>query len=139
MDYPNIQARLDLIGCLSEDSMHPCLETPSIRGYSPQDRINLEKVFDLSMDLRTDEAVQRTLESEQRRRQKIWFMPHAGGGMFRPHIFRALFQKDIGGVAGVSDCWFDADLYTVDGGSGKVLDFVDYIDQTHILSHMRSL
>jgi hypothetical protein len=53
--------------------------------------------------------------------------------MFRPHIFRALFQKDIGGVAGVSDCWFDADLYTVDGGSGKVLDFVDYIDQTHSL------
>ncbi len=112
--------------------MHPCLETPSIRGYSPQDRIDLEKIFDLSMDLRTDEAVQRTLESEQRRRQKIWFMPHAGGGMFRPHIFRALFQKDIGGVAGVSDSWFDADL--VDSSAGKVVSFKNYIDQTQLFT-----
>jgi hypothetical protein len=53
--------------------------------------------------------------------------------MFRPHIFRALFQKDIGGVAGVSDSWFDADLYNVDGGSGKVRSFANYIDQTQIL------
>jgi len=108
------------------------LETPSLSqallfGGAKQD---WEQAFDLAAGLRQDDAVLRCLENIQRCSP----MPASSMGMGRPHIFRALFQKNIGGVSGTSDMWVDANLYSLDGVSGKVQSLVDYIDNTHGLN-----
>lgn len=110
-------------------------EMERFRSAPKHERDDWHDVLDRASAYRWDDAVLRVVESEARREEharRRWFMPAVGmcGGP-RPNVFRAAFQKDIGGVAGVSDSWFDASYYVVDGVSGKVSDLVDYIDPTH--------
>lgn len=95
-------------------------------------------VLDQSSIYRWDESVLRKIEEDARREEyqrRLWFAPApASPGGPRPNVFRALYRKDIGGVSGVSDSWFDAGLTTVDGGSGKINALVDYVDTSHALT-----
>jgi hypothetical protein len=119
------------------------LVTPSIREAMlfGGARGEWERIFDDAAGVRQDDAVLRVLEAEARReehrreqeRRGVWCAPApVASRVGRPHIFRALFRKDIGGVAGVSDSWFDTDFCAVDGVSGKAQSWVDYIDNTHL-------
>ncbi len=107
------------------------------------ERADWTRILDECGSFRHDDAVLRVLDSEARReehrrqqeRKLIWCAPApACASVARPHIFRATFLKDIGGVSGVSDSWFDPNYVAVDGGSGKVQSFIDYIDISHLLS-----
>lgn len=111
------------------------------------DRADWERAFDEATLYRWDEAVLRDMESEARRAEYERALPYVpissrgrnramrrfGNSVTLAMLFRGLFQKDIGGVPGVSDSRFDADYYAIDGGSGKVSDFIDYVDPTHTL------
>jgi len=93
------------------------------------DRNDWAEAFDLAYSLRWDEAMLQASEAR------------AGDRLFRrmttrPNTFRGLFRKGPG--AGEGDSWFDANYYVVDGVSGKVSDFVDYIDNTHTLRQATS-
>lgn len=117
-------------------------EMERFRAAPKHEREDWHDVLDRASAYRWDDSVLRVIESEARREEHVrrrWFMPVAAmcGGP-RPNVFRALFQKDIGGVSGVSDSWFDASYYVLDGVSGKVSDFVDYIDPTHTLRQATS-
>lgn len=117
-------------------------EMESYRAAPKHERDDWHDVLDRAAAFRWDDSVLRVVESEARREElarRLWCMPAVAmcGGP-RPNVFRALFQKDIGGVAGVSDSWFDASYYVVDGVSGKVSDFVDYVDPSHTLRQATS-
>jgi hypothetical protein len=106
------------------------------RAAPKHDRADWEDVLDRASLYRWDDSVLRKVDEEARREEcqrKLWFMPApAMCGGPRPNVFRCLFRKDIGGVAGVSESWFDA-AFTVESG-GKVTDFIDYVDTTHALN-----
>lgn len=111
------------------------------------ERAEWERIFDEAARFRHDDSVLRVLDSEARReeyrreqeRKLVWCAPApATSRMGRPHIFRALFRKDIGGVTGESDVWADADFAALDGVSGKLQSLVDYIDNTHLFAQASS-
>jgi len=110
-------------------------------------RAEWEELFDLAPGFRHDDSVQCVIETQARReesrraseRRGVWCAPAPSSGrVARPHIFRAAFRKDIGGVTGASDFWFDADRATVDGGTGKTKWIVDYVDSAHVLEQLTS-
>jgi hypothetical protein len=125
------------------------LDTPSLRGalLFGGARADWSRVFDEAATFRRDDSVLRVLEAEARREEerrarercRLWCMPiPAGASVGRPHIFRALFAKNIGGVSGASDVWLDADFASVDGSSGKLQALIDYVDTTHVASQPSS-
>lgn len=102
-----------------------------------------ERIFDEAAAFKRDEAVLRVLENEARReehrreqeRRGVRCVPAPGAAsVARPHIFRTSFYRDIGGVSGESDTWIDGDFVAVDGTTGKLQSWIDYVDQTHLLS-----
>lgn len=125
------------------------LVTPSLReamlfGGARRD---WERLFDQAATVRHDDAVQRALESEARREEQRRKQERAGihcapapvaARVGRPHVFYSMFSKNIGGVSGVSDVWCDASFVAVDGGSGKLQSWVDYVDNTHLLTQATS-
>jgi hypothetical protein len=122
------------------------LEQPRIQDVLPQggERRDWERIFDEAVGYRHDAAVLRVLEGWALRKQ------YAGrrmpGLIRRPGVrgtvsglslaaqFRALFRENIGGVPGDSDVWWDGNFVAVDGGSGKLHSWVDYIDNAHLLT-----
>jgi len=123
------------------------LATPSMREAMlfGGAREEWERLFDQAATVRQDEAVLRTLENEARReehrrhaeRKGLWCMPApAAARVGRPHVFRATFFANAG--AGTQDVWIDSSYYAVDGVSGKVQSFVDYIDSAHLLTQATS-
>lgn len=101
----------------------------SARGF---DRAEWSRLFDEAVCLRHDDATLRAHESHQRA-ERVRCAPAAAtvAAGPRPNLFRATFRRAA--VAAESDCWFDASYYNVDGVSGKVSGFVDYIDSGHWL------
>jgi hypothetical protein len=92
-------------------------------------------ILDHSSIYRWDDSVLRKVEEYARRaeyQRKLWFMPApaAIGAAVRPNVFRALFQRNVGGTTGASDFWVDASFTTVDGGTGKTGGLVDYVDSS---------
>jgi hypothetical protein len=89
------------------------------------DKTDWEELLDLAPSHRWDAALLPIVEK--------YYLTGMNSNSARPHVFRALFREDIGGIAGVSDSWFDASYTVTDGVSGKTQDFVDYIDSSHAL------
>jgi hypothetical protein len=119
------------------------LDTPGLREalLFGGDRADWERVFDLAATFRVDDAVLRVREQEARReelrreqeRKLIRCAPApCAASIGRPHIFRALYSKDIGGVPGASDVWFDAGFAATDGLKTQAL--LDYVDSSHLWS-----
>jgi hypothetical protein len=119
------------------------LHTPSMREAMlfGGTRREWEELLDQAPGYRHDEAVLRALEGEARReelrrareRKLIHCAPMpAAAAIARPNVFRTAFQKNIGGVSGESDVWWDGSYVAIDGG-GKVSDAIDYIDNAHTL------
>jgi hypothetical protein len=106
------------------------LQQPSLRKFAPAHRADLERIFDLANTLRTDETVERVVDSWARRYQ---LQPSPGQKLMMAQPlglaaqFRALFREDTG-----KDSWFDADAVTSDGGT-KLYSWNDRIDATHVL------
>lgn len=108
------------------------LQQPSLRKFAPAHRADLERIFDLANTLRTDETVERVVDTWARRYE---LLPSPGQKLMMAMPaqtlaaqFRALFREDGGG----KDSWFDADSVTSDGGS-KLYSWNDRIDATHLL------
>jgi hypothetical protein len=62
----------------------------------------------------------------------------AAASVGRPHIFRTLFYKDIGGVSGASDAWVDCSYAAIDGSSLRLQSLIDYIDSAHLFTQSGS-
>lgn len=107
------------------------LQQPSLRSFAPQHRADFERIFDLANTLRTDETVERVVDTWARRYE---LLPSPGQKLMMAQPlglaaqFRALFREDGGG----KDSWFDADNVTSDGGT-KLYSWNDRIDATHLL------
>lgn len=107
------------------------------------ERSDWERIHDLASAHRHSERTLRvvaSLEQAEAAARRFPSLPRArarsSAAAAKPIAaqFSALFFKDIGGVAGESDIWLDASNVAVDGTSGKVRSFVDYVDATHVVT-----